>query len=369
MRRRNILLSTMLRSLSRRRGQSITALVAITVAAAVTTALANLYVDVQAKLHHEFRSYGANIVMNMNPRPGSSLPPDSLSRIDSLLGGRGVAAPFAFAVARTAAGNPIVVAGTDMARVRRLDSWWSVSTWPTAPGTALVGAHAARIVDPNGDPFVVYFNEANLQITPAGILRTGGPEDDRIYLPLADFVSWTRVQPSIVEIAVAGSSAEVEAMVSRLSAEFPRAEVRPVRQIVEAEGRVFEKTRSTLLASVIVIVVTSFLCVLATLTASVLERRKDFAVMKALGASQHVTSLLFTLEAASLGAGGGILGYVFGIILANLIGRVNFHAAVSARWSLLPVIVLAMIAVTLFSALLPLALLRRLQPAAILKGE
>lgn len=367
MRRRSILFSTMLRSLSLRRGQNITALVAITVAAAVSTALANLYVDVQAKLHREFRSYGANIVINA--KPGASLPPGALSRIDSLLDGRGVAAPFAFAVARSETGGAVVVAGADMARVRQLDSWWSVSAWPAAPGTALVGAHAAHIVDPNGEPFVLTFNGNNLRIAPAGILRTGGPEDDRIYLPLSDFVNWTRLQPSVVELAVAGPSAEVEAMVRRLSGEFPQLEVRPVRQIVEAEGRVFEKTRSTLLASVIVIIVTAFLCVLATLTASVLERRKDFAIMKALGASQHATSLLFTLEAACLGAGGGILGYGLGLLLANVIGKVNFHAAVAARWSLLPVIVLAMIAVTLFSALLPLALLRRLQPAAILKGE
>ena len=33
------------------------------VAAAVTTAMLNLYVDVQAKLRTEFRNYGANIIL------------------------------------------------------------------------------------------------------------------------------------------------------------------------------------------------------------------------------------------------------------------------------------------------------------------
>ena len=41
------------------------------VAAAVATAMLNLYVDVQAKLRREFRKYGANIVVVA--RDGQSL--------------------------------------------------------------------------------------------------------------------------------------------------------------------------------------------------------------------------------------------------------------------------------------------------------
>ena len=38
--------------------------------------------------------------------------------IESVLGNRGLAVPFAYAVARTDKGAPVVVAGTDMERVR-----------------------------------------------------------------------------------------------------------------------------------------------------------------------------------------------------------------------------------------------------------
>ncbi|MGA2646383.1 MAG: hypothetical protein ABSF15_16850, partial [Candidatus Sulfotelmatobacter sp.] len=44
-----------------RRGRAASALFAMVVAAAVATAMLNLYVDVQAKLRREFRNYGANI--------------------------------------------------------------------------------------------------------------------------------------------------------------------------------------------------------------------------------------------------------------------------------------------------------------------
>src|ERR1700740_2297660 len=83
-----------------RRGRAASALFAIVVAAAVATAMLNLYVDVQAKLHREFRNYGANVILV--GKDGTSLPASALPRLDSTLAGRGIAAPFALIVARTA---------------------------------------------------------------------------------------------------------------------------------------------------------------------------------------------------------------------------------------------------------------------------
>ena len=108
-----------------RRGRAASALFAMVVAATVATAMLNLYVDVQAKLRREFRNYGANIVLVS--RDGSSLPADALTQAESVLAGRGVAAPFALVVARTSDGQPIVVVGADFDRVQQLDGWWSVT--------------------------------------------------------------------------------------------------------------------------------------------------------------------------------------------------------------------------------------------------
>src|SRR5438270_10164125 len=104
-----------------RRGRAASALLAMVVAAAVATAMLNLYVDVQAKIQREFRNYGANIIVA--GKNGISLPSDTFSRVNSTLAGRGVAAPFALVVARTSDGQPVVVAGTDFDRARQLDRW------------------------------------------------------------------------------------------------------------------------------------------------------------------------------------------------------------------------------------------------------
>src|SRR5581483_11692653 len=127
---RSMLLRMLVRAAILRRGRAASALFAMVVAAAVTTAMLNLYVDVQAKLRREFRNYGANIILV--GRNGASLPAESLGRVDSVLAGHGVAAPFGVVVARTLQGQAIVVAGTDFDRIRELNKWWSVTNWPGA---------------------------------------------------------------------------------------------------------------------------------------------------------------------------------------------------------------------------------------------
>src|SRR5258707_11795199 len=107
--RPSMFLRMLVRGVQVRRGRALTALLAVVVAAAVSTAMLNLYVDVGAKLRREFRSYGANVVVAA--KDGEALPPDALAVVQKTIAGRGLAVPFAYAVAHTATGRPVVVAG------------------------------------------------------------------------------------------------------------------------------------------------------------------------------------------------------------------------------------------------------------------
>src|SRR6202030_1539042 len=97
--------SMFLRMLTRaavlRRGRAASALLAMVVAAAVATAMLNLYVDVQAKLRKEFRNYGANVVVV--GKDGQALPAGALAKVESRAGPRSkmLAVPFSYAIART----------------------------------------------------------------------------------------------------------------------------------------------------------------------------------------------------------------------------------------------------------------------------
>src|SRR5947209_3944750 len=186
----SMFLRMLLRAAVLRRGRAASALLAMVVAAAVATAMLNLYSDVEAKLQREFRSYGANIVVVA--KPDTPLPSNAMELAESVVASQspmrlretdsgGAASgssvvPFGYVVARTANGQSVVVAGTDFERVRRLNSWWNVSAWPAshlalnhsvtetsspsagkAPSTAtvdgIVGIRAAQVATPQGRPF------------------------------------------------------------------------------------------------------------------------------------------------------------------------------------------------------------------------
>jgi putative ABC transport system permease protein len=350
-----------------RPGRALAALLAMVVAAAASTAILNLYVDVQAKLREQFRDYGANIVVVGND--GAALPAHALRTVETTLAGGGLAVPFAYAVARTAGGQSVVVSGTDFRQARVLDKWWSVTAWPSAPAEVLVGVRAQAVLNPPGKPFALSFGGQTKRLNPVGTLDTGAAEDSRVYLSLSDFEAWTGVEPSTIEIAASGPAAEVDGVLQKLARALPGAEVRPVRQVMEGEARVLGKTRATLLCASVLIILTAALCVLATLMGWVFDRRRDFAIMKTLGASERLVDGFFAAEAALLGVAGAIFGYAIGVGAAAWIGSANFHAAVTPQWSVLPVILAGSVAVALLSAMVPISLLRRVQPAMILRGE
>ena len=323
------------RSLIHRRARSISALVALTVSAGVATALLTLYADLDTKLHKEFRSFGANIVVTAPAN--APLPPDALTKVQQAAGPEALTAPFAYAVATTDTGTPVVVAGTDLAAVRRLDTWWQVTAWPTGDHDALLGQRAANFI---GDEKSVHLTFSNKPIilTGAGRLKTGGDEDSRIYIPLPAFTAWTGAAPSVIEVQIPGGAAKVDAAITRLQQSLPGLQVQPVRQLVEGESRIIDRTHALMYAAVLLIALTVGVSVLATLSASVLERRRDFALMKALGGGQLQLMGLFLFEALVLALSGVVAGFAVGSAAAFGISELNFHTATlpaseSSPWS------------------------------------
>jgi putative ABC transport system permease protein len=340
-------------------------MLALLIAATVTTALLILYSDAQSKVQQQFRAFGANVTLSTPD--GSALPPGALAATEREVGADGQVVPYAYAIAETS-DAAVLVAGTDFVAARKLNSWWSVTAWPQSPASALVGKRAAQALRLS-DSFDLTFKGKPLHLSTAGVLTTGGNEDNRIFVDLPTFIAWSRIQPSTLEIYVAGSKQQINSAIAHLTAEFPQLRVAPVAAITEAEYSVLSKAHSTLLAAALLIAVTSLICLLATMTAASLQRRRDFALMKALGASQTVSTLMFASEAALLGFVGGLLGFFAGVGVAELISRVNFNSATAPHFALLPIVLFGTIVLSILMAAAPLTFLRRSEPAAILKGE
>lgn len=357
----------LLRTLMVRRGRTLTALLALTVATAVATAMLNLIIDIESKLTREFRKIGANVLVTA--QEGSALNHGDIGRLRAELAQGDIVAPIAYAVAKTRSGRPIVVAGIDMAATRRMNPWWDVPSWPDEQAGILIGERAAAALKLEDDASELVFKGRSYKLDSPKTFRTGSVEESRIYLPLARFIEWTGVGPSVVEVSIQGTAEQIAAALSRLQGTNPSLEVRPIRQVAEAEARILDKTQAVLLASAIVIILIVALSVLATLTASVLERRKDFAVMKALGSSKKMVSGIFLAEAMAIAVVASFVGFAIGSGIAALIGRINFHAAVVPRLDIFPPVMLGTMVLALISAAVPLARLQKIEPAVMLKGD
>jgi putative ABC transport system permease protein len=364
------------RSLLHRRGRTAAEMIALTVSAAVATALLTLYASLDQKLHHQFRAFGANIVVTGQSSAGNAgLPANALEIARNTAGSDARVVPFVYAVAQTQSGAPIVVAGTDMAAVRQMNSWWQVSHWPETRNSAgtggpvevLTGVRAAQAL--GSDRFELVYNGKVLSAQTAGTLRSGDADDSRVYLPLDIFEKWTGLTPTTLEIQAAGSAQHVQTVLQRLRRALPGTEIHAVHQLVEAESNVVSRTRSLMLSSLVLIAMTVAVSVLATLTASVFERRRDFAVMKALGAAQHRVIVIFLAETVLLALLALVCGYVLGCGIADLIGEWNFHTSIAPVWRVLPQVALLNVVVALLAAAIPMRLLRRLDPATLLRGE
>ena len=157
-------------------------------------------------------------------------------------------------------------------------------------------------------------------------------------MPLTAFSAWTGVGPSVIELKVPGGAANVEAAMERLRREVTGVQVQPVRQLVEGESRIVDRTHALMYGAVLLIALTVAVSVLATLSASVLERRRDFALMKALGGSQAQLMGMFLLEALVLAVVGVVAGFAVGSTAAWVISEANFHTATLPRLSVLPLV-------------------------------
>ena len=387
------------RALSVKRPQAVLALGSLLVGAAVASLLLNLYSDARRKMTQEFRAYGANVVLAPRAQAAAGIEPPAAT-IDerSLAPLRTFAAqtpglfyaPILYSVVRVAradADSPAfqnaVAAGTDFPALRRIHSGWRGTPAPGQSGAdypagheCALGAHLAERLSVRAGGSVAL---APMDITsPAPVtfrvidlLSAGTAEDDQVFLPTAGLQSLVgmRGKISLVQVSIPGETAEIERAVGELARLLPGPDVRPVRQIVYSEGKVLGTIRWLLLSLTALILVIIALCVVATMTAIVTERRRDIAVMKALGATDAAIARLFLAEGAGLGLVGGALGFALGSWLAANILRRLFGVSLRLHFWTFPEVCGLTTLLAVVATFLVVRIVRTIQPAVALKVE
>ena len=353
------------------------ALVTLASGAAITSALLNIDLDAERKLTREFRTLGANVVVapaseGSDAALADAAAMDRIAALQSpLLSG---AAPYLYVAASTGP-QPVILAGTWFDQIAKMNSWWKVDgDWITARedrSQCLVGKTAARQLGlAPGSLVELRAGERNLSLRVAGIVTAGSAEDNQILtsVAVAQELSGLPGRLSLIQLSVAGAPIEIEAFMSRLAGVLPGLDVRPVRQLAQAEGSLLARIRGLIFWTMLLILTLTTLGVLASMAALAMERSRDVGLMKALGGSVRRIMRLFRTEAAALGLLGGTIGFLAGAFLARWVGGRVFGVPSSPRWEVFPLTVALSLGVALAGAF-PLRLLGRVRPAEILRGE
>jgi len=374
---RSMFLRILWKLLGASRGRLVVALIALTSGAAVCSALLNVNFDAERKLTQEFRTLGANVVVAPPAAGGEAALADSavLDRIAELHSTQIAAtAPYLY-VAANSGSRPVILAGTWFDQVARMNSWWKVDGgWVSSRDDkehCLVGFSAARQlgIAPGSSVELRSGNHA-ASLSVIGIVTTGGAEDNQILTSLdtAQSLAGLPGRVSLVQLSVSGTPAEIESVARALANHLAGLDVRPVRQIAAAEGTILGRIQGLIFWTIALILILSMLGVLASMAALAMERRRDVGLMKAIGGTEPRIMRLFLAEAGALGAVGGLLGFLLGVMLARWMGERVFGVVISARFEVLPVTIALTVGVALAGAF-PLRLLGRVRPAEILRGE
>ena len=289
--------------------------------------------------------------------------------------------------------------------IERTNPWWQLKAgrWfaenePGRESEVVVGEKLARRsgIAPGSELrlFPKPISSYALAVRVVGILATGGPEDDAVIAPISHAQSlanqpgmYRRLYVSALtkpEDAFARKDPKamtpaefdkwyctpyISAIALQISEELKGTDVRVIRRVAEGEGNILTRVRTLLWLVTFASLLAAALAVGASAAASVIERRTEIGLMKALGANSALVGVLLAAEQLLLALVGGGFGYAVGILLARLLGERIFGFTPEPKLFVLLFILALAALTTLLGSALPLRRASRYDPAPILRGE
>lgn len=365
----------LLRVLSIRNERIRVVFTALTVGALIVCALASVYFDVNVKMGSELRAFGANFYVG--PSTEHFLPESDFDMVmkeapEGLIVG---ASPYLFGSTRTEL-EQVVIVGVHFNDMQVLVPYWQVEgQWIGVnfdERNIMIGRKlASRLEVGVGDSLTLVKDGAKASFRVKGILDAGDTSDSLIFMNLQVAQAWLEDEGKIsyALFNVQNSLGQVDEFAQKLSQKYPQLSVRPIRKVSSNEGAVLKKIQGLMGLVSIVILLLSTLCVNTSLTAIISERQREFALKKALGASNKSIIKQTLLETLVIALVSSSLGIILGFLVAQVLGQTIFSSSISLRWPVIPITFVLSVAVALIAAVIPLRKIMMIQPALVLKGE
>jgi putative ABC transport system permease protein len=386
----------------------------ITMWAAVATAFLGIAGEVSHKMALELRSYGANILLEPTALEGGGhLRETDLPKIKTVFWKYNITgfAPYLFGVADISAGarhERGIVTGTWFSKemetpgeetstqgIKGIAPWWEVQGgWPEAADQVIVGAALAKRLDlAVGRQLQATSHGRTQRFQVAGIVTTGGYEEEQLFAPLVTVQDFLQQQGRVSRVLVSAltvpmdefgrkdpakmtkdeyekwyCTAYVTSVAKNVEEVMAGSRAKPIWQIASAEGALLTKLNAVMLLLTVLALGASATAVSTSLMASMAERSKEIALMKAMGADRFQVSAIFLGEVLIISVCGGVIGYLIGGQLAGIISTSVFNSTIASPLWLFPTAIASAFAVALAGSVAPLRRALLVEPVRVLKG-
>ncbi len=406
-------------------------LAALVIGSGTTTGLAGLALNASDRISAEFRSIGANIRVLPEvaavPLAVSGAQRDALPataflterQVVELLEPRFFWRPNVVAltpllnVEARVNGAPARLTGAWFARsvvasdgrrfVTGLEqvypSWRIRGRWPrdSADEIVLGSVLAGRLGAPTGARVTLALGQARRPVVVAGIADAGGPEDVQAFATLG-LVQGLAGRPGLASESVVSAVTTPESRLSRIAGvdpsrlspqdydrwyctNYPSAIARrieetlpgtaamPLRRAAEPEGRVLGRLQGLMVGAALATLFTAALGILSTVWMTLLERRAEIGLLRALGAEGGTIRALFLAETLLIGFGGGVLGWGVGQLVGGALSQALYDRPAAVSLATLPLAVGASLLSAGIATWPPVRAALRWEPVAVLRGR
>jgi putative ABC transport system permease protein len=356
------------------RGAASIIFISITLGAAITAAFINIYLDIDSKMNRELKAYGANfIIASKDTYIDEELYKEALSKMESekLLG----ASPYLFGMARLELGNA-VIAGVDFKELKKVKPFLEVNEGSYIhidfdEFGALAGVDLAKKMElKTGSTVDMMGVDGIIKLKIRGIISTGGREDGILFIPLSTAQNALGKEALInfAEIVALGDFEELKTLGENIS-QNSTLTAKPITAVSRSEGIILEKIKLLMaLVALSVLLITS-MCVNTTLSSIIFARRKEIALLRALGASKKSIVWLFGAETFFMSFTASIAGAGVGFLLSQIFGQAIFNANIDFRFLSIPSAVLISLLFAAAACFLPIKKSLEINVANILRGE
>ncbi len=365
-------------SILRRRSRMIIALLAVAIGATIISGLMTIYYDIPKQMGKAFRNYGANLIFT--PSDGNSyISGDDYQKVKKQLNNYDVIGLTGYNYQNISINEiPIVIVGTDFNNVKKTSPYWYINgRWAEKDNEIMIGKdisvqmnlRVGKTITLTGKSFDNNDIEEDFVIT--GIIETGKNEEELVFINQEKLISMFNIDNSysVIEVSIVAQKEELEKIILDFEETNKNIKPRLVKRVTDSEKSVLSKLQTLVYLVTIIVLVLTMICVATTMMASVLERKNEIGLKKALGASNKSVLLDFLGEGVLIGILGGVLGVILGFIFADQVGKNVFGYGVSIQPIIIIITILISIITTAFASLLPVRRASDIEPALVLKGE